>query len=52
MLESEFKAEIKGKQEIEDNIKIIKEYALNLSEYYQGVVFSEEQIKEAERRKS
>lgn len=52
MLESEFKAEIKGKQEIEDNINSIKEYALNLSKYYQGVVFSEEQIKDAEEEKA
>ena len=43
----EIVADIKGVQTIENNIKEVQEYAIKLSEYYKGIKFSEEQLKEA-----
>ena len=40
-------ADIKGVQTIENKIKEVQEYAIKLSEYYKGIKFCEEQLKEA-----
>ena len=49
---SEIKAEIKGISEIEDNIQEVQSYALELAKYYENVVFSEEDLKEAKNEKA
>lgn len=49
---SEIKAEIKGISEIEDNIQEVQSYALELAKYYENVVFSEEELKEAKNEKA
>lgn len=48
----EIKAEIKGISTIENNINLVKDYAVNLQEYYKNVVFSEEEKKDAETEKA
>lgn len=50
--EQEIKAEIKGIATIENNIGLVKDYALNLKEYYKNIVFSEEEKKDAEIEKA
>ena len=49
---SEIKAEIKGISEIEDNIQEVQSYALELAKYYENVVFSEEELKEAKNERA
>ena len=46
--EQEIKAEIKGIATIENNINLVKDYALNLKEYYKNIVFSEEENKDSD----
>lgn len=48
----EIVADITGTQKIEDNIKKVQEYAIELSEYYKGITFTEEQIKQAKDEKA
>lgn len=50
--EEEIKAEIKGISTIEDNIKKVKDYAIQTKEYYTGLVFTEETKEEAEKEKA
>lgn len=50
--EEEIKAEIKGISTIEDNIKKVKDYAIQAKEYYTGLVFTEETKEEAEKEKA
>lgn len=47
VFELEIKAEIKGVASVEDNISLVKEHALKLDTYYKGLIFTEDQIKEA-----
>lgn len=49
---SEIKAEIKGISEIEDNIQEVQSYALELAKYYENVVFTENDLKEAKNEKA
>lgn len=49
---SEIKAEIKGISEIEDNIQEVQSYALELAKYYENIVFSEEELKEAKNERA
>ncbi len=48
ILEHEIEAKISGVAKVEDNIVEAKEYALQLKEYYSKLIFTEEQISEAE----
>jgi len=50
--EEEIKAEIKGISTIEDNIKKVKDYAIQTKEYYTGLIFTEETKSEAEQEKA
>lgn len=52
VFKGEIEAKIKTLGEIEDNIQTVKEYALNLKEYYSGIVFTEETKKDAEEQKA
>ncbi len=48
ILKDEIEAKIKGTVTVENNILEVKEYALELKEYYSKLIFTDEQIKEAE----
>lgn len=48
ILKNEIEAKINGTATVENNIADVKEYALKLKDYYSKLVFSDEQIKEAE----
>lgn len=48
----EVKAEIKGIAKIEDNINDIKQMAIQLKEYYENVVFTEDDMKSAKDEKA
>ena len=48
----EVKAEIKGISEIENNIEQVRDFAVNLKNYYENVIFTEEDIKLAKEEKS
>lgn len=50
--EEEIKAEIKGISTIENNIKKVKEYAIQTKEYYAGLTFTEATKSEAEEQKA
>ena len=50
--DEEIKAEIKGISTIEDNIKKVKDYAIQIKEYYTGLIFTEETKAEAENEKA
>ena len=52
VFKSEIKAEIKGISEIEDNIQEVQSYALDLAKYYENVIFTEENLKEAKIEKA
>lgn len=45
----DIKAEITGIQKIEDNIKEVNKYALELANYYDSIIFSEEETKIAKK---
>ncbi len=47
VLKNEIEVKIEGVQKITDNMSEIKEYALKTKEYYETLVFNDEQIKEA-----
>lgn len=47
VLKNEIEVKIEGVQKITDNMSEIKEYALKTKEYYETLVFNNEQIKEA-----
>lgn len=47
VLKNEIKAEINGTSTVTNNINEVKEYALQMKEYYENLVFTDEQIKEA-----
>lgn len=48
----EIKVEIKGVSTIEDNIKKVKDFAIQTKEYYTGIVFTEATKEEAEKEKA
>ncbi len=48
ILKNEIEARISGVAKVEDNISEAKEYALKLKDYYSKLVFTDDQIKEAE----
>lgn len=50
--DEEIKAEIKGIATIENNINLVKEYAISLKEYYADITFTEEDKKDAEEQKA
>lgn len=52
VFKGEIKAEIKTLGEIEDNIQEVKEYAIELKEYYSDIIFSEDTKKDAEKQKA
>lgn len=52
VFKGEIKSEIKTLGEIEDNIQEVKEYALELKEYYSDIVFTEDTKKDAESQKA
>lgn len=47
VLKNEIEVKIEGMQKITDNISEFKEYALETKKYYENLVFTDEQIKEA-----
>ena len=47
VLKNEIKAEINGTSTVTNNINEVKEYALQTKKYYENLVFTDEQIKEA-----
>lgn len=47
ILKNELEVKIEGVQKITDNMSEIKEYALETKKYYENLVFTDEQIKEA-----
>lgn len=47
VLKNELEVKIEGVQKITDNMSEIKEYALKTKEYYETLVYNDEQIKEA-----
>lgn len=52
ILKNEIEAKISGVSKVEDNISEAKEYALQLKEYYSKLVFTDDQIKEAEEERA
>lgn len=47
ILKNELEVKIEGVQKITDNMSEVKEYALETKKYYENLVFTDEQIKEA-----
>lgn len=47
VLKNEIEVKIEGVQKITDNMSEVKEYALEMKKYYENLVFTDEQIKEA-----
>lgn len=47
ILKNEIKAEINGTSTVTNNINEVKEYALQMKEYYSNLVFNDNQVKEA-----
>lgn len=47
VLKNDIDVKIEGVQKITDNMAEVKEYALEMKEYYENLVFNDEQIKEA-----
>lgn len=52
VLKSEANAHIVGEQSIEENMKEVKKYAMDLKEYYGKITFTEEQVQEAKEEKA
>lgn len=48
----EIKAEIKGIGQIEDNIKEVQNFAIELASYYENVIFTEDSLKDAKNEKA
>ena len=49
---SEIKVEIKSIGDIEDNIQEVKQYAIDLANYYENITFTEDTLKEATSEKA
>ena len=47
ILKNEIKAEINGASTVTNNMNEVKEYALQMKEYYSNLVFNDDQVKEA-----
>jgi transcriptional regulator of met regulon len=50
--ETELKAKVVGLAKIEHNIKEAKDYALKLKDYYSKLIFTDDQIKDAEKERA
>ena len=52
VFKDEIKVEIKSIGDIEDNIQEVKQYALDLADYYEKITFTEETLKDATNEKA